>query len=112
MQSWRKLFWLKSNCVKFENNPPENMSKNFRYIYLGEPPNQPRKSNFVPKRGKVGLATVVDIDCLESDRLIAGNLETLKKYDIKDSSDLEEFSIKAGQVIIAAEPFVYAPATG
>ena len=60
----------------------------------------------------MGLATVVDIDCLESDRLIAGNLETLKKYDIKDSSDLEEFSIKAGQVIIAAEPFVYAPATG
>ena len=92
-------------------------SDNFKYIYVGQPPNQPRKSNFVPKGGKVGTASVVDIECLESGRLIAGNLETLKKYDIKDSSNTtekeEESSIlKAGQVVIAAKPFVFAPSTG
>ena len=91
------------------------MSKNrekVHYIHIGQPPNQPRKCNFVPKKGKVGLASVVDIDCLESGRLIAGNLQALKKYDIEDSSDIDEISIKAGQVIIAARPFVFAPATG
>ena len=92
-------------------------SDNFKYIYVGQPPNQPRKSNFVPRGGKVGTASVVDIECLESGRLIAGNLETLKKYDIKDSSSTEKEEeessiIKAGQVVIAAKPFVFAPATG
>ena len=92
-------------------------SDNFKYIYVGQPPNQPRKSNFVPRGGKVGTASIVDIECLESGRLIAGNLETLKKYDIKDSSSTEKEEeessiIKAGQVVIAAKPFVFAPATG
>ena len=90
-------------------------SDNFKYIYVGQPPNQPRKSNFVPRGGKVGVASIVDIECLESGRLIAGNLETLKKYDIKDSStEKEEESsiLKAGQVVIAAKPFVFAPSTG
>ena len=88
------------------------MSENcetFKYIFIGEPPNQPRKTNFVPKRGKIGCASV--IDSLESERLIAGNLEDLKKYDVQDSSKNEELSIKAGQVIISAKPFVFTPST-
>ena len=123
IKSRKKFFGLNPNVSSLKTilQKIENMgekSDNFKYVYVGQPPNQPRKSNFVPKRGKVGTASIVDIECLESGRLIAGNLETLKKYDIKDSSSTEkeeeeESSIlKAGQVVIAAKPFVFAPSTG
>ena len=120
IKSRKKCFGLDPNVSSLKTilQKIENMSEksdNFKYIYVGQPPNQPRKSNFVPTRGKVGAASIVDIECLESGRLIAGNLETLKKYDIKDSStEKEEESsiLKAGQVVIAAKPFVFAPATG
>ena len=39
------------------------------------------------------------------------NLENLKKHDVKDSSENEEMSVKAGQVIISAKPFVFTPST-
>ena len=68
-------------------------SENFQYIYIGQPPNQPRLSNFVPKDVGIGRASVVDEKCLKSERLIAGNLSALEKYDI-DVSNIS-FYLKA-----------------
>ena len=71
---------------KDRNN--ENVRKKNRnsakveYIYIGPPPNQPRKSNFVPKKTIIGRASVQDPKCLESENLVAGNLSALEKYGI------------------------------
>ena len=54
-----------------------------QYIYIGPPPNQPRKSNFVPKKTIIGRASIQDPKCLESENLVAGNLSALEKYDIR-----------------------------
>ena len=58
-------------------------SAKVQYIYIGQPPNQPRKSNFVPKKTIIGRASVQDPKCLESENLVAGNLSALDKYDIR-----------------------------
>ena len=57
-------------------------SAKVQYIYIGQPPNQPRKSNFVPKKTIIGRASVQDPKCLESENLVAGNLSALEKYGI------------------------------
>ena len=57
-------------------------SENFQYIYVGQPPSQPRTSNFVPKNGAIGFASVIEREELDDEQLFAGNFSVLQKYDI------------------------------
>ena len=83
---------------------------NYKYIQLGPPPKQPRTSKFCPKAGKKGLkigtAQVVEVKFNSNPR----NLELLQKHNALER--VEGSSIKAGEVIIAAKPFVLCPTTG
>ena len=84
----RKKDKISENGRKKDRNNENVRKKNknsakVEYIYIGQPPNQPRKSNFVPKKTIIGRASVQDPKCLESENLVAGNLSALEKYDIK-----------------------------
>ena len=87
------------------------MSENYKYIAIGPPPKQPRTSIFDPKPRrknvrKVGTAKVVPVDC----EMSPNNIENLKKHNALKRS--QGSYVKAGDVIIAAQPFVFVPATG
>ena len=83
----------------------------FKYLYLGQPPNQPRSTNFEPKNWrkpvKIGKAEIVSpLGGVESEKPL--NEELLGLYDVK--KDIER-TVEAGEVIIAAKPFVKVPCT-
>ena len=82
---------------------------NYKYIQLGPPPKQPRSSQFCPrarKKGlKIGTAQVVEVKCNSNPR----NLELLQKHNALER--VEGSSIKAGEVIITAKPFIFCPIT-
>ena len=82
---------------------------NYKYIQLGPPPKQPRTSKFCPKAGKKGLkigtAQVVEVKCNSNPR----NLELLKKHNVLER--VQGSSIKAGEVVITAKPFIFCPIT-
>ena len=83
---------------------------NYKYIQLGPPPKQSRSSQFCPrarKKGlKIGTAQVVEVKCDSNPR----NLDLLQKHNALER--VQGSSIKAGEVIIAAKPFVLCPTTG
>ena len=56
-------------------------SENFQYIYVGQPPSQPRTSNFVPKNGAIGFASVIEREELDDEQLFAGNFSKLRRQD-------------------------------
>ena len=82
---------------------------NYKYIQLGPPPKQPRTCQFRPKARKnglkIGTAQVVEVKCDSNPR----NLELLQKHNALER--IQGSSIKAGEVIIAAKPFIFCPIT-
>ena len=101
------------------------MSENhaFKYLSLGEPPLQPRKTRFVPRkrngRDEVIIGKAKVLDKLQDEiNLVPRNAEMLRTHECKQLSDQEtshgsqDWLIKAGDVIISAKPFVLVPATG
>ena len=83
-------------------------STKYKYTFIGQPPNQPRTSTFVPRSERtrgIGKAEVISESALESP--VANNSAILEDFDLGD----DKRSLKAGDVIIAAEPFIIVPAT-
>jgi len=76
------------------------MSTKF-YAPLGPPPKQPRRLTFVPKNGRQGRGKV-DTN-LENCSTKIRNLDVLDKLGVDNSKT----SVKAGDVLIAAKPFVH-----
>ena len=92
------------------------MSKPFQYLYIGPPPKQPRKTSWQPQNSKrrkpcrIGRAEVVKVP-LGLDPQQPLNEELLKEFDVpQETFDLQD--VNAGQVIIAAKPFVTVQCTG
>ena len=89
------------------------MSMNtYKFIQLGPPPKQPRTSQFCPlsrKNGKklLGKAEVVSMTKCDQN---PNNIDILEQYGVLKREPRS--SIKAGEVIIAAKPFVIVAATG
>ena len=83
----------------------------FRYLALGQPPRQPRSTVFEPKNWrrkpvKLGRAEIVSPCGAKPE--IPLNEDILELYDVSMAS---ERPVKAGEVIIAAKPFVKVPCT-
>ena len=87
------------------------MSQAFQYLYIGPPPKQPRTTRWQPQNSTrrkpcgIGKAEIVNVP-LEPQ--VPLNEELLKEFDLPE----ETFEVEAGQVIIAAKPFVIVPCTG
>jgi hypothetical protein len=90
----------------------------FKFVYLGEPPSQKKTTQLKPRnrRGnqpaKIGFATEMSIPDSSSgqiDTIIPSNIDILQEMDVRITSG---HSVKAGEIIIAAKPFVQVPATG
>ena len=86
-------------------------TKPFQYLSLGQPPRQPRSTVFEPKNWrrkpvKLGRAEIVTPMGSDSEKPL--NEEILEVYDVSMAS---ERLVKAGEVIIAAKPFVKVPCT-
>ena len=78
------------------------MSNNI-YPPLGPPPKQPRNSKFTPKIDRKGHG---EIDPnLANIPTTTRNIDILKKFGVDEMADME-VSVKTGDVLIAAQPFV------
>ena len=92
------------------------MSQPFQYLYIGPPPKQPRTTSWQPQNWRrrrpcgIGRAEVVKVP-LGPDLQQPLNEELLKEFDVpQETFDLQD--VTAGQVIIAAKPFVTVQCTG
>lgn len=75
------------------------------YYPLGPPPNQPRKSKFEPKCGKIGQGTKGKDEEDKPD--IDNNSDLLRMYGVPKPGE----KVKSGDIIIASRPFVHCLAT-
>jgi SET and MYND domain-containing protein len=75
---------------------------------LDPPPKQPRRSKFLPKNGRHGRAKI-DLNLRNAPTTVK-NVDKLNEFGVTSLTD-SNVSVKAGDVLIAAQPFVHVLST-
>jgi len=84
--------------------------ENFIYPPLGPPSKQPRKTLFSPKTQQRGSARISTSLINGKSLDIGSNIRELEEFGV-ELFESKNVSIQAGDVIIAAKPFVYVLST-